>query len=183
MFSNPTPHSPLTPPQEEKPELIRQLRGLIESARGQALRAVDSIQVRTCWEIGRHIMEFEQQGQDRATYGARLITKLAESLTSEFGKGFDERNLRHMRAFFQGFPIWNSARTELSWTHYRNLLRVENEQARNWYMDEAAMQIAPLQKNPHDFNCRVRHTHHSAYQFSANNPGMHLSQHSQLINL
>ena len=100
--------------QESLPTLISQLRGLIESARRQALRAVDSIQVRTCWEIGRHIVEFEQQGADRAMYGARLIPKLAESLTAEFGKGFDERNLRHMRAFFQGSPIWNAVRTELS---------------------------------------------------------------------
>ena len=126
--------------QEPLPSLISQLRGLIESARKQALQAVDTIQVRTCWEIGRHIVEFEQQGQDRAMYGARLIPKLAESLTDEFGKGFDERNLRHMRAFFQGFPIWYAVRTELSWTHYRNLLRVENEQARNWYVQEAASQ-------------------------------------------
>ena len=126
--------------QESLPTLISQLRGLIESARGQALRAVDSIQVRTCWEIGRHIVEFEQQGADRAMYGARLIPKLAESLTAEFGKGFDERNLRHMRAFFQGSPIWNAVRTELSWTHYRTLLRVDGEQARHWYMNEAANQ-------------------------------------------
>ena len=149
----PTSHAPLPIPPDKPtspiadnvtpegmPELISQLRGLIESARGQALRAVDFIQVRTCWEIGRHVVEFEQQGQDRATYGARLIPKLAKSLTAEFGKGFDERNLRHMRAFFQGFPIWNAVRTELSWTHYRNLLRVGDEQARNWYMDEAANQ-------------------------------------------
>ena len=105
---------PPTNQEESLPTLIDLLRGLIESARGQALRAVDSIQVRTCWEIGRHIVEFEQQGADRAMYGARLIPKLAESLTAEFGKGFDERNLRHMSAFFQGSPIWNAVRTESS---------------------------------------------------------------------
>lgn len=59
-------------------------------------------------------MEFEQQGQDRATYGARLIPKLSKSLTTEFGKGFDERNLRHMRAFFLGSPIGDAVRTESS---------------------------------------------------------------------
>ena len=122
------------------PNLLGQLRGLIQSARRQALRAVDTLQVRTCWEIGRHIVEFEQQGADRAAYGARLIASLAESLTAEFGRGFDERNLRHMRAFFQYFQIWNAVRTELSWTHYRNLLRVEDEQARHWYMNETAEQ-------------------------------------------
>ena len=126
--------------QETLPTLISQFRVLIETARGQALRAVDSIPVRTCWEIGRHIVEFEQQGAGRAIYGARLMPKLAESPTTEFGKGFDERNLRHMRSFFQYFPIWNAVRTELSWTHYRNIFRVDNEHARNWYMEEAASQ-------------------------------------------
>jgi hypothetical protein len=124
----------------ELPALIGQLRELIASARQQALRSVDAIQVRTCWEIGRDIMEFEQQGAERAIYGARLIAKLAESLTTEFGKGFDVSNLRYMRLFYQAFPIRDALRHELSWTHYRNLLRVENEQARNWYMDEAASQ-------------------------------------------
>jgi predicted nuclease of restriction endonuclease-like (RecB) superfamily len=122
------------------PNLLGQLRDLIQSARRQALRVVDALQVRTCWEIGRHIVEFEQQGANRAAYGARLIPSLSESLSTEFGQGFDERNLRHMRSFYQSFPIWNAVRTELSWTHYRNLLRVEQEQARHWYMTEAAAQ-------------------------------------------
>jgi predicted nuclease of restriction endonuclease-like (RecB) superfamily len=120
--------------------LVGQLRELIRDARGRALRSVDAIQVRTCWEIGRHIVEFEQGGAARAEYGKRLLPKLAESLTAEFGRGFDERNLRNMRAFFQNFPIWNAVRTELSWTHYRLLLRVDNAEARQWYVNEAVAQ-------------------------------------------
>ena len=120
--------------------LLLELRGLIQAARRQALHAVDAIQVRTCWEIGRHIVEFEQQGLDRAEYGSRLIPRLAETLTEEFGRGFDERNLRYMRNFYQFFAIRNAVRSELSWTHYRALLRVENEAARQWYMNEAAEQ-------------------------------------------
>lgn len=130
-------------PQQDDPSLqtlVGQLRALISDARHQALRSVDAIQVRTCWEIGRHIVEFEQGGAVRAEYGKRLLPRLAESLTAEFGRGFDERNLRNMRAFFQSFPIWNAVRTELSWTHYRTLLRGENEQARRWYVDETATQ-------------------------------------------
>ncbi len=96
------------------PNLLGQLRGLIQSARQQALRAVDTLQVRTCWEIGRHIVEFEQQGADRAAYGARLISRLAESLTAEFGRGFDASNLRYMRLFYQAFPIHDALRHELS---------------------------------------------------------------------
>ena len=120
--------------------LLGQLRALILQARQQALRAVDVVQVRTCWEMGRHIIEFEQGGAERAQYGARLLPRLAERLTAEFGKGFDNSNLRHMRAFFQAFPIWDALRPELSWTHYRLLLRVEDHRAREWYMVEAAAQ-------------------------------------------
>lgn len=120
--------------------LVSQLRDLIRDARSRALRSVDEIQVRTCWEIGRHVVEFEQGGAARAEYGKRLLPKLAESLTAEFGRGFDATNLRHMRGFFLAFPIRDAVRRELSWTHYRILLRVENEQARRWYMDETAAQ-------------------------------------------
>ena len=122
------------------PNLLGQLRSLIQAARGQALRAVDTLQVRTCWETGRHIVEFEQQGAERAAYGASLIASLAASLTAEFGRGFDASNLRYMRLFYQAFPIRDALRHELSWTHYRHLLRVEQEQARHWYMNETAEQ-------------------------------------------
>jgi hypothetical protein len=77
--------------------LLGQLRTLIQEARQQALRAVDAVQVRTCWEVGRHIVELEQGGADRAAYGARLLSQLAERLTTEYGKGFDVSNLRYMR--------------------------------------------------------------------------------------
>ena len=120
--------------------LLDQLRALILQARQQALRAVDVVQVRTCWEMGRHIVEFEQGGAERAKYGAKLLPRLAKRLTAEFGKGFDISNLRHMRAFFHAFPIWDALRPELSWTHYRLLLRLEDRRAREWYMAEAATQ-------------------------------------------
>lgn len=120
--------------------LVSQLRDLISDARVRALRSVDAIQVRTCWEIGRHIVEFDQGGAARAEYGKRLLSKLAESLTVEFGRGFDATNLRHMRGFFLAFPIRDALRRELSWTHYRLLLRVDNAEARQWYVNEAVAQ-------------------------------------------
>jgi predicted nuclease of restriction endonuclease-like (RecB) superfamily len=121
-------------------QLLHSLRDLIQKARQRALRAVDVVQVQTCWEIGRHIIEFEQEGSARAEYGARLLQTLASSLAAEFGRGFDVSNLRHMRVFYQVFPIRDALRPELSWTHYRTLLRVENHSARQWYMNEAASQ-------------------------------------------
>jgi len=120
--------------------LLANLRGLIQDARKQILRSADVIQVQTCWEIGRHIVEFEQGGSDRAQYGKQLLPALAATLTEEFGKGFDVTNLRHMRGFYLAFPIRDALRRELSWTHYRTLLRAEDAKARQWYMNESADQ-------------------------------------------
>ncbi len=120
--------------------LLLNLRGLIQGARKQILRSADVIQVQTCWEIGRHIVEFEQGGSDKAQYGKQLLHALATTLTVEFGKGFDVTNLRHMRGFYLAFPIRDALRRELSWTHYRTLLRADDPKVRLWYMNESADQ-------------------------------------------
>ena len=132
-----------TPPAKPEPALqplLGNLAELIRQARQQAIRAVDVLQVQTCWEIGRYIVEFEQGGEARAGYGKQLLPTLAEALTAEFGKGFDTTNLRHMRGFFLAFPIRDALRRELSWTHYRTLLKEDSDSARQWYMNEAATQ-------------------------------------------
>lgn len=133
---NPPPR--INTPDTDLSPLLSSLSELIRHSRQKALRMVDTLQVQTCWNMGRHIIEYEQAGAARAEYGKQLLPTLAKALTAEFGKGFDERNLRHMRGFYQAFPIWNAVRTELSWTHYRTLLRVESERTRQWYMNEAA---------------------------------------------
>ncbi|WP_077044201.1 YhcG family protein [Pseudomonas sp. KK4] len=120
--------------------LLGTLGELIRQARQKVLRNVDTVQVQTYWQMGRHIVDFEQEGARRAVYGKRLLAKLAKDLSADFGKGFDERNLRYMRDFYQTFPIWNALRPELSWTHYRRLLRVDNDNARLWYMNESVSQ-------------------------------------------
>jgi predicted nuclease of restriction endonuclease-like (RecB) superfamily len=89
------------------------------------------------WEIGQLIIEDEQNGASRAEYGKAVLKNLASQLTPEFGKGFNERNLNNMRAFFLAFPIWNAVRTELSWTHYRMISRIENQQLRSQYITHA----------------------------------------------
>ena len=120
--------------------LLGELRALIQASRQHALHAVDLVQVRTCWEVGRHIVEFEQGGAARAEYGAGLLSHLAERLTAEFGKGFDASNLYKMSHFYRSFSKLDALRPELSWTHYRLLLRVDDAAAREWYMAEAACQ-------------------------------------------
>ena len=125
---------------ELPPTLLDELRSLIIQSRQQASRSINTIQVQTYWQIGRHIIEFEQGGQTRAVYGKNLLTNLANALTGEFGKGFDASNLRYMRLFYQAFPNCDALRHELSWTHYRLLLRVDTPEARLWYVREAATQ-------------------------------------------
>lgn len=114
-----------------------QIKSILESARGQVYKATNAAMVMAYWQIGKNIVE-QQGGDERADYGARLISELSKRLTADFGKGFDERNLRNMRAFYLAFPNWNTVCTELTWSHYRTVLRVENADARNWYIREAA---------------------------------------------
>ena len=93
--------------------------------------------VESYWLIGQQIVEHEQHGEARADYGKGLLKELAMRLTFDFGKGFDERELRKMRQFYQMFKIRDTLRPELTWSHYRRLISVENEQARIWYMTAA----------------------------------------------
>jgi len=117
--------------------LYAEIKHLIEEARKQVVRSVNSAMVFTYWEIGKRIVEEEQKGENRAKYGTSLLKNLAEGLTHEFGKGFNERSLQRMRQFYLLFPISSALRTELSWTHYRLLLHVEKEEIRNYYLTES----------------------------------------------
>lgn len=117
--------------------LFNAISGIINEARGKAYRAVNFVMVQAYWEIGRLITDDELNGQ-RAAYGKEVLKHLAERLTKEYGKGFDERELRKMCQFYKYFQIRDTLRPELSWSHYRRLLSVENEKARVWYMNEAA---------------------------------------------
>ena len=114
------------------------IRQVLETARRSAYKAVNFAMVQAYWQIGRLIVEDEQKGEARAEYGKKVLEELARRLTAEFGKGFDASNLRYMRLFYQAFPKCDALRHELSWTHYRLLLRVEKPDARDWYMNEAA---------------------------------------------
>ena len=99
--------------------LLNDIRQVLMTARQSIVQTVNSAMVQTYWQIGRLIVEDEQQGQRRAEYGKQQLEQLAKILQAEFGKGFDARNLRSMRQFYLTHPIWNAVSTKLSWTHYR----------------------------------------------------------------
>lgn len=123
----------------EVSDLYEKVRAILEEARARVVRTVNIEMVRAYWLIGQAIVEQEQRGKGRADYGERLIESLSERLTKEFGRGFDRSNLWHMRNFYMTFPNFLDApRRELTWTHYRLLLRIENPEARAFYETEAA---------------------------------------------
>ncbi len=113
------------------------IREILEKARSTAYRAVNFVMVQAYWDIGRIIVEEEQKGEERAEYGKALIKELSRRLTRDYGSGFNESNLKYMRQFYLTFSNGHALRDELTWTHYRLLLKVEKEEARDFYMLEA----------------------------------------------
>lgn len=119
-------------------KLYKEISSILRTARANVYKAVNFAMVTSYWSIGQVIVEYEQNGNERAEYGKAVLEGLSKKLTAEFEKGFDESNLRYMRLFYQTFKNCDALRHELSWSHYRMLLRVKDETARNWYMNEAA---------------------------------------------
>lgn len=117
--------------------LASQVAQIIREARQAAYRTVNFTMVLAYWNIGKLVVEDELHWE-RADYGKAVLRNLSQRLTNEFGKGFDERELRKMCQFYRCFEIRDTLRPELSWSHYRRLISVENSEARMWYMNEAA---------------------------------------------
>lgn len=116
--------------------LLHEIKSIITQAKEKAIRAVDHERVMMYWHIGRRIFEEEQQGQDRAGYGEYLIKYLSEQLQPEFGSGFSRRQLELFRQFYRSFPIANALRSQLGWTHYKLLIRLDNQQKTEFYITE-----------------------------------------------
>ncbi len=126
-------------------DLYVSIRDVLLTARTHVRQTVNDAMVQTYWQIGRLIVEGEQGGEARAEYGKRVLAELAKRLSAEFGKGFSVTNLKLFRQFYLAFPISHtlcdqSVLGRLSWSHFRNLLRVEDIKARAWYANEAADQ-------------------------------------------
>lgn len=123
--------------------IIDDVKNIIESGRQSAYSSVNSIMISTYWNIGRRIVEEEQQGQGRAKYGKKLIKVLSQQLLEEYGSGFSERYLAYFRKFYLTIPnleILQTRLQNLSWSHILTTLRVDDEHARRWYLENASNQ-------------------------------------------
>jgi len=117
--------------------LLERVSNLLEQARRETVRRINTVIVQTYWEIGRLIVEEEQKGTERARYGEYLTQRLSKDLIRKFGRGFTERNLWAMKQFYLTYPKLHALRAELTWTHYRILMRVEDDLARQFYEIES----------------------------------------------
>ena len=132
--------------------LIPDIKTIIATAKEKAVRAVDSERTIMYWNIGKRIFEEEQQGKDRADYGTYLIKFLAEQLQPEYGSGFSYRQLNWYRQFYRTFPIVSALRTQLSWTQYKILLSIDNEEKREFYIAESVKNNWTSRQLEHQIN-------------------------------
>ena len=118
-------------------ELIRQVGQDLESGRKQVVTVVNNVMVRTYWTIGQHIVEYEQKGNVRAEYGSDLLNRLSEDLTNLYGAGFSRSNVFYIRKLYLEYPIIQTLSELLSWSHYIELLKIDDPLERSFYEKEA----------------------------------------------
>lgn len=118
-------------------QLLEQISTGYRQARLRAVQAVNQQLVASYWQVGRHIVEFEQGGQSRAAYGRDLIAQLSRDLGLRHGKGFSRSNLIYMRLFYLRYPISQKPSHLLSWSHYVELLKIDDELERGFYEKQA----------------------------------------------
>jgi len=132
---------------------IQDIKEILAQARQKAYTAINVSMIEAYWQIGRRIVEQEQEGEKRAAYGEQVLKELSRALTTEFGKGFSYANLRNFRQFYLTYPdekICYTVCSKLTWSHNRLIMRIEDKNARNWYLQEAAEQgwsVRVLERN------------------------------------
>ena len=135
-------------------DLVSCIGELLAENRRRALQTVNDALVRTYWNIGRHIVEFEQKGNVRASYGDKLLVRLSKDLTFAYGKGFSRSNLFMIRQFYVRFPKFQTVSGKLSWSHYAEILKSDSEleigfyakqcELENWSVRELKRQMKSL---------------------------------------
>lgn len=118
------------------PELVSTIGDLLQQSRQQAARAINTTLLQTYWQIGRHIVEFEQKGKLKAEYGEELLLKLSRDLTTLYGKGFSRSNLTYMRRLFIKFPNSETLSHKLSWSHYFEILKADSDLEIGFYIQQ-----------------------------------------------
>ena len=136
-------------------KILQDIQAIITHARQNAVRSVNFERVVMYWKIGERIFIEEQEGKERADYGAALIKTLAESLEPEYGSGFSARQLERFRQFYRTFPNASALRTEFSWTHYKLMLSIDNEDKRAFFLSESLKNLWPARELERQINSQL----------------------------
>jgi DUF1016 N-terminal domain len=113
--------------------LVSQISSIFTKGQHKVAYAINAAMLETYWQIGQYIVEFEQNGKSKATYGQSLLQNLSKDLSRVHGKGFSHSNLMRMRLFYVVYPIYATVSHKLSWSHYIELIKIDNELERSFY--------------------------------------------------
>lgn len=116
--------------------LIEKISSTLEKGRNNVAKSINFELIYAKWEIGKHIVEFEQNGNGKAEYGSDLLNSLSNDLKNKFGKGFSRRNVLDMRRFYICYPNWQTVSADLSWSHYVELIGIKEDLERNFYLKQ-----------------------------------------------
>src|SRR3989344_7711451 len=159
-------------------QLIADIGVLLEEARKKVYAHINQDLVKTYWELGRRIVEYEQKGEERAEYGSELLERISQDLRQRYGKGFGRRNVLDMRRFYLTYKKWQTVSAELSWSHYIELLSIDNELDRNFYEKECQNERWSLRELKRQIDSALFHR----LAVSKNKEGvLKLSKESQII--
>ena len=137
--------------------LIKNIGNILEEGRRKAIQSVNQILVKTYWEIGRQIVEYEQAGKEKADYGSALLDRLSRDLNQRYGKGFSRRNVLDMRRFYLKYQNWQTVSAELSWSHYVGLLEIEENLERSFYEKQCTKERWSVRELERQINSALFH--------------------------
>ncbi len=137
--------------------LINSIGALLEQGRKQAYQAVNTILVKTYWEIGKRIVEYEQAGKEKAEYGSALLGNLSKDLKLEYGIGFSKSNIYLMRMFYLKYPKFQTVSGKLSWSHYTELLSIEEDLSRQFYENQSLKENWSVRELKRQINSALFH--------------------------
>ena len=137
--------------------LVTDIGALLEQGRKQAYQAVNSILIRTYWGIGKRIVEYEQEGKEKAEYGAALLDNLSRDLKLRYGKGFSKSNVYLMRQFYSKYLKFQTVSGKLSWSHYSELLSIEEDLARQFYKSQCLKENWSVRELKRQINSALFH--------------------------
>ncbi len=148
--------------------IIQDIKSIISKARYNAFNAINTEMLKAYYEIGRKIVEEEQKREKRAEYGEKLIDTLSKELMEEYKKGFDVTNLRRMRRFYQMYEKWETVSPKLTWSHYCELIKIEDETKRRYFEKYAVAENLSVR----DFKRQIYSLHYERLLLSHDKPAL-----------